>query len=193
MDRRLVRRAAAPAAMALCLASVVGWTGVGGAAGAATAAARGTQGVSSRAGAVRGPAVLLVNGDRVMTSGGRDVAVAPASAEGLAGATMSLRLGGHHYVVPSAAVPYLSHGLSWTLFDVPALATAEKAGRLPVRISYGARLRALPGVTITRSGGGLASGYLTASSARVFGAALVRQFRADRRSGSYGQIGRAHV
>jgi hypothetical protein len=189
VDRRLVRRAAAPAAMALCLASVVGWTGVGGVAGAATAAARGAQGVSSRAGAVRGPAVLLVNGDRVMASGGRDVAVAPASAQGLAGATMGLRLGGHHYVVPSAAVPYLGHGLDWTLFDVSALARAEKAGRLPVRIAYGARLRALPGVTITRSGGGLASGYLTASSARVFGAALIRQFRADHRRGRYGRDG----
>ena len=189
MDRRLVRRAAAPAAMALCLASVMGGAGVSGAAGAATAAARGVQGVSSRAGAVRGPAVLLVNGDRVIASGGRDVAVAPASAQGLAGATMSLRLDGHRYVVPSAAAPYLGHGLDWTLFDVSALATAEKAGRLPVRIAYGARLRALPGVTITRSGGGLASGYLTTSSARVFGAALIRQFRADRRRGSYGRDG----
>jgi hypothetical protein len=173
--------------MAVCLASVVGWTGVGGA-----AAARGAQGISSAAGAVRGPAVLLVNGDRVISSGGagrRAMAVAAVSAQGLAGATMGLSLGGHHYVIPSAAVPYLGHGLDWTLFDVPALATAEKAGRLPVRISYGARLRALPGVTITGSGGGLASGYLTASSARVFGAALIRQFRADHRSGSYGRDG----
>ena len=117
------------------------------------------------------------------------MAVAPASAQGLAAATVGLRLGGHHYVIPSAAVPYLGHGLGWTLFDVPALARAEKAGRLPVRVSYGTRLRALPGVTITRSGGGLASGYLTASSARVFGAALIRQFRADHRSGSYGRDG----
>ena len=190
MDRRLVRWATAPAAMALCLASVVGWTGVSGAARAATA--RGVLGISSRAGAVSGPAVLLVNGDRVMSSGGagtRNVAVVPASAHGLAGATMGLSLGGHHYVIPSAAVPYLGHGLGWTLFDVSALATAEKSGRLPVRISYGARLHALPGVTFTRSGGGLASGYLTASSARVFGAALIRQFRADRRTGSYGRDG----
>jgi hypothetical protein len=101
---------------------------------------------------------------------------------------MRLSLGGHHYD-PVRGRSHLNHGLNWTLFDVPALATAEKAGRLPVRISYGARLRALPGVTITRSGGGLASGYLTASSARVFGAALIRQFRADRRSGSYGRDG----
>ena len=183
MNRCLVRRAVVPAAVALCVASVVGWAGV---AGAATA--RGVQGASSRAGA----AVLLVNGDRVMRSGGSgrgNVAVVPASAQGLARATMSLSRGGHHYVIPSAAVPYLDRGLDWTLFDVPALATAEKAGRLPVRISYGTRLRALPGVTITRSGGGLASGYLTASSARVFGAALIRQFRADHRHGSYGRDG----
>jgi hypothetical protein len=185
VNRCLVRRATVPAAVALCVASVVGWAGVAGA-----AAAQGAQGVSSRAGAVSRPAVLLVNGDRVVSSGGaRDVAVAPASATGLGAATMGLSLGGHHYVIPSAAVPYLDHGLGWTLFDVPALATAEKAGRLPVRISYGARLHALPGVTITRSGGGLASGYLTAASARVFGAALIRQFRADRRTGSYGRDG----
>lgn len=184
MDRCLVRRVTAPAAVALCVASVVGWAGV---AGAATV--RGAPVVASRAGAVTGSAVL-VNGDRVMLSGGaRDVAVAPASATGLGAATMGLRLGGHHYVIPTAAVPYLDHGLDWTLFDVSALARAEKAGRLPVRISYGARLRALPGVTITRSGGGLASGYLTASSARVFGTALIRQFQADRRSGSYGRDG----
>jgi hypothetical protein len=187
VDRCLVRRVTAPAAVALCVASVVGWAG---AAGAATV--RGAQGVSSRAGAVSGPAVLLVNGDRVRSSGGagtRSVAVAPASATGLGAATMSLSLGGHQYVIPSAAVPYLNHGLGWTLFDVSALAAAEKAGRLPVRITYGARLRALPGVTITRSGGGLAAGYLTAASARVFGAALIRQFRADHRRGSYGRDG----
>lgn len=127
-----------------------------------------------------------------MSSGGagtRSVAVAPASGQGLAAGSMGLSLGGHHYVIPTAAVPYLDHGLDWTLFDVSALARAEKVGRLPVRISYGARLRALPGVTITRSGGGLASGYLTTSSARVFGAALIRQFRADRRNGSYGRDG----
>src|SRR5712691_9199604 len=52
-----------------------------------------------------------------------------------------------------------------------------------------ARLHALPGVTITRSGGGVASGYLTASSARAFGRALVRQFRADHARGSYGTDG----
>jgi hypothetical protein len=191
VDRRLVRRVMAPAAVALCVASVVSWTGAA-AAGAATVRAAQGMGVSSRAGAVTGPAVLLVNGDRVMSSGGagaRSVAVAPASAQGLAAGSMSLSLGGHRYVIPTAAVPYLDHGLDWTLFDVSALARAEKVGRLPVRISYGARLRALPGVTITRSGGGLASGYLTTSSARVFGAALIRQFKADRRSGSYGRDG----
>ena len=92
--------------------------------------------------------MLLVNGDRVMSSGGagrRDVAVAPASAQGLAGATMRLSLGGHHYVIPSAAVPYLNHGLNWTLFDVPALAAAEKAGRLPVRITTGRGCAPCPG------------------------------------------------
>ena len=171
------------------MAGVVGGTGAG-AAGAATV--RGAPGVSGRAGAVSGAAVLLVNGDRVFSSGGAgggSVAVAPASGTGLGAATMGLRLGGHHYVIPSAAVPYLNHGLGWSLFDVAALATQEKTGRLPVSIGYGTSLHALPGVTITRSGGGLASGYLTASSARVFGAALIRQFQADRRTGRYGRDG----
>jgi hypothetical protein len=98
-------------------------------------------------------------------------------------------VGGHHYVVPAAGVPYLGHGLDWSLFDVSALAAHETAGRLPVRISYGTRLHALPGVTVTGSSGGVASGYLTAASARVFGAALVRQFQADHRHGSYGRDG----
>lgn len=41
----------------------------------------------------------------------------------------------------------------------------------------------------TRSGQGSAQGYLTASSARVFGAALARQFRADHGRDSYGRDG----
>ena len=181
LGRGLVRRVAVPAAVALGLASVVGWTGVGGA-----ATVRGAQGVSSEAGAgVRDRLCCWSTGTGSSRRAERGAAtwrwhLRPLRA--WRGRPWACSLGGHHYVIPSAAVPYLDHGLNWTLFDVSALATAEKAGRLPVRISYGARLRALPGVTITRSGGGLASGYLTASSARVFGAALIRQFRADHRT-----------
>ena len=113
----------------------------------------------------------------------------PAASKGLAAATLSYRLSGHHYVIPAAAIPYLGRGLDWSLFDVSALAAHETAGRLPVRISYGARLHALPGVTVTGRGGGVATGYLTTRSARVFGAALVRQFQGDHRTGRYGRDG----
>jgi hypothetical protein len=47
----------------------------------------------------------------------------------------------------------------------------------------------LPGVTITAAGAGRASGFLTAASARTFGAALLRQFAADHAGGSYGRDG----
>ena len=136
--------------------------------------------------------MLLVNGDRVTSTATgriRGTAVVPAAPEGLAAATLSYSLSGHHYVIPAAAIPYLGRGLDWSLFDVSALAAHETAGRLPVRISYGARLHALPGVTVTGRGGGVATGYLTARSARVFGAALVRQFQGDHRTGRYGRDG----
>jgi hypothetical protein len=44
-------------------------------------------------------------------------------------------------------------------------------------------------VTVTRAADGTAHGYLTPSSAQVFGAALVRQFRADHARGGYGTSG----
>ena len=44
-------------------------------------------------------------------------------------------------------------------------------------------------MTITRASGGTATGYLTASSAVRFGAALNRQFIADHAHGSYGTDG----
>lgn len=184
--RRSVGWGAFLAALGVCLAGVTGPA----AAGAATASA--SPPAVSHNGGVTGPAVLLVNGDRVMSPAAgqaRGTAIVHAAPGGLAAASLSYRVGGHHYVLPAAAVPYLGHGLDWSLFDVSSLAAKETAGRLPVRISSGGRLHALPGVTMTGSSGGVASGYLTAASARRFGAALVRQFRADRRSGSYGRAG----
>src|SRR5581483_2719929 len=73
--------------------------------------------------------------------------------------------------------------------EMSLLARRERAGRLPVEVGYTGRVPQLPGITITRSGGGIADGYLTAVSARAFGAALVRQFAADHAKGSYGQDG----
>ena len=134
--------------------------------------------------------VLLINGDRLVLrsapGGGRAVGVLSGP-----GATslLSLHLGRLTEEIPAAALPYLGRGLDPSLFDLGALQRAEVGGRLPVRVRFAGRRPALPGVTITRSGPGSAEGYLTASSARVFGAALERQFRADHARASYGADG----
>ena len=125
--------------------------------------------------------LVLINGDRL--AGG---VVLPARRG--AGALLTLRANGNTYAIPAVAVPYLGHGLDPGLFDVAALQRAERAGRLPVRVSYRGPRPVLPGVRITRAGRGIAAGYLTASSAQAFGAALGRQYRADRARGSYGRL-----
>ena len=102
---------------------------------------------------------------------------------------LRLSLAGKSYAIPAAAVPYLGRGLNPSLFEMSLLARRESAGRLPVEVGYSGRVPRLPGIAITRSGGGIADGYVTAASARVFGAALVRQFAADHVTGSYGHEG----
>ena len=87
------------------------------------------------------------------------------------------------------AAAYLSRGLDPSLFEVGALARAESGGRLPVRVSYAGAAPSLPGVTITSASSGTARGYLTLAGARVFGAALERQFAGDHADAAYGQDG----
>jgi hypothetical protein len=165
-------------------------------AGRATPPGSGMRGAASPGGVtgrgLPGPVrrLLLINGDRlaVTTTGGRQiVAVRPA---GRRDAVTSLGSGGQLAEIPAAAVPYLGHGLSPGLFKLSALEKAEPGGRLPVRVTFTGRRRpAIPGVRFTRSSAGRASGYLTAASARAFGAALWRQFTADHARGSYGSDG----
>jgi hypothetical protein len=126
--------------------------------------------------------VFLITGERLLAG---NVVISPGHR---AGALLSLHANGT-YAVPAAAVPYLGHGLAPDLFDVAALRHAEATGRLPVRVSYRGRPPALPGVRITRAAAGTAEGYLTASSAAVFGAALARQYLADRPGASFGADG----
>ena len=136
--------------------------------------------------------VLLVNGDRVTmtrTASGLRQAVTRAPASGPGGVLVKLAVGGSGYEIPADALPYLNRGLSLALFDLGSLARLESGGRLPVQVGYRGRLHALPGVTITSSGGGIARGYLTAASAMVFGAALGRQAAADHARASYGSDG----
>ncbi len=135
--------------------------------------------------------VVLVNGDRVLAgpgTGHRGVTVLPRGS-GLGGSLLTLGAGGVTYEIPVAAVPFLGNGLDPSLFNVGGLVRTERAGRVPVRVAYRGHRPALPGVTLTRAGGGVAAGYLTASSARVFGMALARQFSADRSGGGYGRDG----
>ena len=133
--------------------------------------------------------VVLVNGDRIMAgTGRRSVAVLPEGS-GLGGSLLTLSAGGVTYEIPVAAVPFLGRGLDPSLFNVSGLLRRERGDRVPVRVAYRGRQPALPGVTFTRAGGGVATGYLSMASARVFGAALARQFAADRSRSSYGRDG----
>lgn len=183
-----VRVFTASAAAVLMAGAAVPAHGAAGNAGGGTA----TAAVPAAPG-VRAPVVMLINGDRF--------AVTPGPARGEAGmaghrlpgspadALVSLRLGSASYEVPDDALPYLGRGLDPALFKVSALLGDERAGRLMVRVSYQGRVPAPPGVRITGAGHDQASGYLTATSARVFGAALARQFVADRAHAGYGRAG----
>ena len=134
--------------------------------------------------------LVLINGDRLLIRttprGGRVIALSPAPG---AGPLSSLNLGQRSETIPADAQPYLGHGLDASLFDLRALQRAETGGNLPVQVTFAGRRPALPGVRITRWGRGTARGYLTASSARLFGAALARQARADYARASYGTDG----
>ena len=134
--------------------------------------------------------LLLVNGDLLMVRAGPDGRLSVGlRAAARPDAISSLRFGGQTLEIPAAAQPYLGRGLSPSLFSLAALEKAESGGRLPVQVAFTGRRPAIPGLTITRSGLGRADGYLTAASARVFGAALWRQFAADHARASYGSDG----
>jgi hypothetical protein len=149
-------------------------------------------GVAASAAPAKASVITLINGDRlaVRTSpaGGQQVVVRSAGSS-VSRSLLSLRLGSSSYEIPADALPYLNHGLGPSLFSVASLQRAEKSGRLPLTISYADRRPRLPGVTITGSGRGGATGYLTPASARLFGAALARQFGSDHARASYGQDG----
>jgi hypothetical protein len=136
-----------------------------------------------------GRQLLLVNGDRlvVRSTGGKQAVAVRAAARG--DALTSLKIGGQVMEIPAYALPYLNRGLSPSLFEVGALEKAETGGRLPVQLTFSGRRPSVPGLKVTRSSAGAASGYLTASSARAFGAALKRQYLADHARGRFGTDG----
>jgi hypothetical protein len=190
-------RTAGLAAMAAAMAvAVVAGAGAPAMAAAQAAAAQAAV-AASAAPAARLPGasfrpVLLINGERVMFRPGPHGAPAAAvqAATGTDTFLLIMYLCQQVDDVPAVAMPFLGRGLDPSLFEVSALQRLEKNGRLPVQVTYqGRHAPSLPGVTITRTAPGAADGYLTARSARKFGAALARQYRADRASGGYGTDG----
>jgi len=129
--------------------------------------------------------LLLINGDRLFIryAGSGGLSSLDPAPDGRP--LLSLHVGGASYEIPVDAMPYLGHGLDPNLFNEAMLQRLESAGRLPVRLTFTGAQRAIPGVTVTSSDGQTAAGYLTEASARIFGAALYRQFRADHATASY--------
>lgn len=129
--------------------------------------------------------VLMLNGDRLFVRSGKGAALTTLVPAPFGRAVLTLHLAGASYQIPVDALPYLGHGLDPSLFNLALLERAESAGKLPVRLSFAGAERSLPGITITGHSGQTATGYLTASSARTFGAALFRQFAIDHARASY--------
>ena len=182
--RRHVQRIRWPAALvsgaAACLALVAAPTAQGAPDAAGTVAVPGGHG---------GRQVVLIDGSRLvvgrLASGGQTVVLrrgtSPAS-------VLTLQFGGRQREIPAVALPFLGRGLDPSLVDLGALEKAESAW-LPVQITFSGRAPKLPGVTVTSAGPGSERGYLTAAGAAAFGAALVRQFRADHARAGYGKDG----
>lgn len=130
--------------------------------------------------------VLMINGDRLVirpVAGGGVGRLIPVP-DG--GPLFTLHVKGVSYDIPVDALPYVGRGLDPNLFNLGDLQRLESAGRLPVRLTFTGARRAIPGITVTRSNGLIAAGYLTAASARAFGRALYRQFRSDHANAGYG-------
>jgi hypothetical protein len=136
-----------------------------------------------------GRPLLLINGDRLLVTptprGGQAITLLRSAGDGL----LSLKPGRVREEIPADALAYLGRGLDPSLFSVAALQRAESGGRLPVQLTFAGRRPELPGVTITRSAARSADGYLTATSAGRFGAAVARQVREDHARASYGTDG----
>jgi hypothetical protein len=173
---------------------------LGGQAGRSGAAAETVPVASAAVSTPADGSLLLIDGTRLRflagSAGRPSVVVLPSSsqparpsAQAASAPMTDLNLAGRHLAIPADALPFLGRGLDPSLFDLDNLRRLERGGRLPVRISYAGQRPAVPGVTITQAGSGFAEGYLTAASARRFGAALTRLSAADHARASYGTDG----
>ena len=132
--------------------------------------------------------VTLVTGDRVAVqtdAQGRQRVMTTAAAGGH-GAYTTVRQNGDLYVFPKAALPYLGVSLDRSLFDVSALIRDGSGSRVPVRVSFAAGApQTAPGLTVTGSPNATTKdGYVAATDAAAFGAALTAQARHDIRAGA---------
>src|SRR5271170_1629538 len=159
---------------AIVLASACGLVGAAAAVRAAPqAAAHASAGTAGT-----GPALWLPGGPGIEVSGGTSTVM--SSGGTLPDTLVSLAIGSSSYQIPVDALPYLGHGLDPGLFNTANLLAAERSGKLAIQLSYAGQLPSIPGIMITSSGGGTASGYLTRSSDQAFAAALASQYLADR-------------
>ncbi len=125
----------------------------------------------------------MINGDRLIVRHlpqGEVTSMLPVP-DG--GAVLTLHLAGGTYDVPVDAMPYLGRGLDPSLFNRALLERLETGGKLAVTIRFTDKRPALPGVKVSRWGATSAVGTLTAQSAKVFGAALFRQFASQHADG----------
>jgi hypothetical protein len=124
--------------------------------------------------------VTLVTGDRVAlsyTGDGRPVVtIDPASRRAGTG-FQTLTIGGHVYVVPTDAAGYIGAPLDLGLFDVTALAAAERgdpSASLALDVTRTDPAATLPGIS--------SSGVEKHADAATFGAALHADWRAKKES-----------
>jgi hypothetical protein len=132
--------------------------------------------------------VTLLTGERVLVgrspAGRPTLQIVRSTQKGPASHLTTASLKGDQYVIPVSAQPYVGRYLDIRLFDVTKLAAAAMTDRVPLRITYTPGTSpSLPGVTITTSAAGIATGYVTPASARTFGAALASQAVADSQAG----------
>lgn len=129
--------------------------------------------------------VRLVTGDVVRlsqdASGRHTTQIIKAQHVGPGSVFRTYVQGGHEYVVPQSAVPYLGSRLDTGLFDVTRLAQ-HPASSLSVRVEVRGSSAHLPGLAVHARAGSTVAGSFSAASAKVFGRALARQSMRDHAS-----------
>lgn len=187
MPRASIRRVALAATLAGAL------TGYLASPAAVGAAARTPAPRAPATGAAGHGSVLLINGDHALPGAAAGGGPAPVlrvpGGRGPASSVLTVRAGTRTLMLPTAALPFLGRGLDLSLFELSALSHAEHDGRLPVTLRFRGAPHPVPGITVTQRGAGTEQGYLTASSAGTFGAAIARQMLADHPRDSYGRDG----